>query len=179
MCKLNIGELCKDNDCETYRLKCFKFYQEETTNGIKKVDCWDYKKNTLKPEDITMKANKFFDFICPECNHSFTIRIFDITKGRWCPYCTARNGKLCKDSECIICYNKSLASYKECINGIKKIDCWDYKKNSDTPRDVFLNSGLKRWFICSECKYEFNPQISHISRKNKPTWCKNCSMKKK
>lgn len=152
MCKLNLGQLCKEDDCQIYKEKCFIFFDGKTKSGIKKVDCWDYKSNELKPEDVVMRTNRKFNFICPDCKHLFSLGLSDITRDtdkyeRWCPYCSKRNSKLCQDKNCKICYEKSFASYEgKTDKNIKKIDCWA----------------------------SFSAKAFNISRETTGTWCPKC-----
>ena len=73
---------------------------------------------------------------------------------------------LCKKDDCYTCYYKSFAS------NIKS-KCWDYHKNIIKPRDVFLKSGKKYWFLCDKCIHSFEKSPNTITTQN--TWCKYCS----
>ena len=103
----------------------------------KKLGCWDYEKNKLKPKDVSLCSNTKFWFNCDKCPHRFESRLHSVTKGRWCSYCS--NQKLCDKEDCKNCFDKSFASFDKLI-------FWDYEKNDIFPRNVFKSSHKKFWF---------------------------------
>lgn len=126
---------------------------------------WDYKKNKYDITKITLHSGKKCWFICEKCNHSFIIEIDKITsRNQWCCYCSSK--KLCN---CEICLKKSFSSHK-------KSKFWDYNKNKISPKEIFLKSDKKGWFICNNCNHKFEIVIKNITEHNK--WCSYCSSKK-
>ena len=100
---------------------------------------WDYIKNVIinkeTPCKVFKSSNKKFWFNCGECEHSFESSLGNVTNnGTWCPYCA--NQKLCEDTNCIQCHEKSFESSP-------KAEFWDYVKNVKTSREVFKSSGEK------------------------------------
>jgi hypothetical protein len=174
-------KMCENNEdkhCITCYNKSFASFDELTTNGKKKVDCWDYNKNKDKPWEVFKYCNEKFWFKCDNCPHSFESGLSSISsQNRWCPYCP--NQKLCENNEdkhCITCYNKSFASLQDLTptknNTIKKVDCWDYNKNKKKPWEVFKSSATNFWFKCDNCPHSFNSKLDNIS--SKKTWCPYC-----
>ena len=152
--------------------KSFAEYEEKTSSGKYKRDCWS-DKNKLMPQDVAIQSNKKFWFDCDVCGHEFESMLCDVTRrgrGRWCSYCS--NKKLCDKQDCEYCYNKSFASYdKKTKSGKKKIDCWS-SKNENTPRDVFIRCGNKYWFDCDVCGHEFDSKLDKVVGHG--NWCPYC-----
>lgn len=75
--------------------------------------------------------------------------------------------KLCDNYfDCGVCYARSFGASERSL-------CWNYKENKGlTPRDVSLNSHTKFWFICQECKHDFETQLNSV---NKGHWCSYCA----
>ena len=171
-------KLCNDNDCKYCFNKSFASYNEKTEKNNLKIDCWLIKKNNdLKPRDVFKKSNKKYWFKCDVCNHDFNSLLKSISRlNSWCPYCA--NQKLCNDTNCKHCFNKSFASYNEkTAKNNLKINCWLIKKNNDLkPRDVSISSGKKCWFKCDVCNHDFNSSLNNISRLN--SWCPYCAVQK-
>ena len=44
--------------------------------------------NVLKPENIYKCTNKKYWFDCIKCNHEFSSSPNNISKGKWCPFCS-------------------------------------------------------------------------------------------
>ncbi len=124
---------------------------------------WHPNKNELTPRHIFKNSNNKFFFKCDICKHDFDARIKNISyHDTWCPYCTVT--KMCNDTSCIHCHNKSFAS-----SPFAKY--WHMTKNTCTPRDVFLNCNDKFWFTCRN-NHEFNTSLNKISSLGR--WCPLC-----
>jgi very-short-patch-repair endonuclease len=144
--------LCDNNDC-TY---CFS----RSFASHEKSIFWS-ETNTMTPRQLVKYSNKSFIFKCCDCNHEFTASLSNVSKDRWCPYCS--NNKLC-DYDCIICFEKSFASYDKNIY-------WS-KDNLFTPRQIFAKGDTVVKFNCV-CGHVFSCQIKSVTTKN--TWCPFCS----
>ncbi len=118
-------------------------------------------KNRLKPNEVSKKSNEFFIFDCNICGHDFSIRLFCVQMGQWCPYCV--NKQLCENN-CDICFSKSFASSPKAAQ-------WS-DKNNITPREVFKSSGKKYLFNCDKCCHEITMEIAHVSD---GSWCIYCA----
>tara|TARA_Y100000389_G_scaffold168538_1_gene174253 strand:- start:112 stop:1701 length:1590 start_codon:yes stop_codon:yes gene_type:complete len=163
-CCIPCQKICNDNNCQICFNKSFASFDKD------KVDCWDYNKNKLTPRHVVKNSNKTYWFICNVCNHGFCDSLNHIVskKKRWCPFCS--NHQLCNNN-CQICFNKSFASFDK-----DKVDCWDCNKNHNIlPRDIFLQSNNKHWFVCNICNHSFKQQITVIT--NMGCWCPYCSNK--
>ena len=123
-------------------------------------------KNAIKPNEVKKGSNKNYLFNCDKCGHEFLKQINLITKlDGWCSYCS--NNKLCDDSNCKICFDKSFASNDKSLY-------WS-NKNDLKPRQVFKNRPTKFIFDCSVCKHEFAMSPNVITSSN--CWCSYCSNK--
>ena len=133
-----------------------------------KSEFWSQEKNgNITPEMVYIKTNKKYWFNCEICNHEFFScpnGITNITKGRWCPYCSGH--QIC-NNECKICFEKSFASHE-------KAKYWS-KNNILTPREVFIGTIFTYLFMCETCKHEFPMSPNNIS---KGQWCSYCSGRK-
>lgn len=146
-CKGNQRTLCGRNGCKM----CFNRSFASHT----KSKCWDYMMNGDDPQYVFLGSNKKCWFICDKCNHSFSARISNISKGQWCPFCKG-NHKLCNDQECEMCFKRSFASHP-------KSTCWNYQLNKKRPRDVFLNSHNSYWLKCEKCDRSFEITLNHLN----------------
>ncbi len=118
-------------------------------------------KNLLKPNDVSIHSTELFIFDC-SCGHEFSIRLFCIKDGQWCPYCG--NHKLCKNN-CDSCFSKSFASSP-------KVLLWS-DKNTVNPRDIFLKTSKTKYlFNCGNCCHEINKSPGSIYD---GTWCPYCA----
>ena len=151
------SRLCSNNECKQCFNKSFASHE--------KAKYWS-DKNTLNPRDITICSGQKFIFNC-DCGHEFIPRVADITySNQWCPYCSIPTKKLCNDTNCKNCFEKSFASHQ-------KSKYWS-EKNNCSPRTVCKSSNSKYIFLCS-CGHEFDSTLSHI---NGDRWCPYCFNKK-
>lgn len=103
-------------------------------------------------------------FYCSKCEHHFDTSPSHITQKQGCPYCA--KSRLCDDSDCDHCKNRSFASHP-------RAEFWS-DKNKLSPRDIFKSSHTKYLFNCNECKHEFVISPNMISHNN---WCAYCASK--
>jgi len=79
--------------------------------------------------------------------------------------------KLCEKKECVLCDEKSFASFEGVTpTGKKKKDCYS-SNNELTPRQVFKNSGKKYEFECDVCFHSWKPSLDNVV---KGFWCPYC-----
>lgn len=136
-----------------------------------KVNAWHKTKNSCEPKDAYMNTHKKYWFLCHQCGHDFEMTLHHIAseKRYWCSYCCIPQQKLCPDFNCKACYEKSFASFSD----KSKVDAWHKTKNRDkTPRDVFIGSGAKQWFLCNDCGHDFHMSPHSITTKG--SWCSYC-----
>ena len=153
-CDKKRGNFCKKDDC----LFCFN-RSFVSCDKHKYLDPAD----EIDPRQIEKHAHKIGHFNCIKCFHKFKLEIRYASMDHWCQYC---NKKICKNNNCIPCYNKSFASH------FRSID-WDYKKNKLKPRDVSKMSNSKYWFNCKICLHLFDITLSYVSYNRH--WCRYCA----
>jgi very-short-patch-repair endonuclease len=156
----NGDKLCENTECK------YCFDKSFASNPLSSY--WS-KKNSTTPRNVHLKSNTKYWFMCFDCNHQFERPLYKIANNvnHHCPYCIIPSKLLCNDNNCKNCFEKSFASHKKSI-------FWS-NKNKITPRNVFKNSNNKYWFICSDCNYDFENTLNHISGRN--DWCPNCKNK--
>jgi very-short-patch-repair endonuclease len=137
---------------------------ERSFASHEKSQFWS-KKNTEKPQNVFKSSGKKFWFDCPHCNHYFDSSLYHVVGGCWCPFCSGN--KLCNETECTTCFEKSFASHE-------KSKYWS-KKNTENPRNVFKSSDKKFWFDCSSCNHSFDNALSSIYNNH---WCPFCNNKR-
>jgi very-short-patch-repair endonuclease len=149
--------LCDDTNCLSCHNKSFASHENS--------QYWS-DKNILTPRQVLKGSKKKLWFLCNICNHEFEQVPSAITnRGRWCPFCT--NQKLCQDSTCTNCNNKSFASHI-------KVNCWS-DRNTLNPREVFKSSNSKIWFLCDTCNHEFENCPGAVNGRGR--WCPYCGKK--
>jgi very-short-patch-repair endonuclease len=126
-------------------------------------------KNEGKSEDYALNSHKKFWFDC-ECGHSFESSLLNINQSNnWCGYCCKPPKLLCKNAECIDCYNNSFASHSKSIY-------WS-NENDVEPGEVFKNADRKKYkFNCDKCPHKLYICLKNISTKGQ--WCSYCSHQK-
>jgi len=151
----NAKMLCPKNlNCD----KCFK----KSFASHPKSKCWDNNegKNEGKtPHDVFLCGQYYADFICDECEHSFSAKCNNVSTGYWCPYCAGQ--KRCEDIDCLMCSARKLSSHPMSFY-------WNNEKNPKNilPKDISLTNKDKYWFDCPSDKKHpsFEMDAHHISR---------------
>ena len=156
-CTITQKRLCNNSKCDICHKRSFASHD--------KVKYWNYYMNKeIMPRDVFKSSGNKYWFTCDICNHSFDARLDTINRGQWCPYCRG-NHKLCNNSKCDFCLQRSFASHD-------KVKYWNYYMNKEIiPRDVFKSSGNKYWFTCDKCIHSFDAQLADI---NQGRWCPYC-----
>ncbi len=146
-------QLCQLDTCQI----CFN----KSFASVDKALYWS-QINIVLPRSVFKYSNKKYWFKCDVCFHTFETQLNNISSGKWCHYCS--NHKLCEDSTCQICFNKSFASSD-------KVQYWSLI-NTKLPRSIFKCSSHKYWFTCQLCSHDFDCALDTI---NAGTWCPYCS----
>ena len=143
-----------------YNRRILKGYNDLATTNPELLSEWDYKKNTISPDEITAGAEKMIWWICSK-GHSYQSFAYNRKKGVGCPYC---DGK-----KVLVGYN-DLASTNPDIS--KE---WDYKKNGNLkPTDITAGSHKKvHW----KCQYG-HEWIASVKERNMGQNCPYCSNKR-
>lgn len=109
------------------------------------------KKNTVKPSDVSCTSSKKYLFNCLTCKHEYSLEINKITnRNVQCGYCT--NRRLCQDGNCVVCFEKSLASHE-----------YGYRwsaKNPKPARQMFKLCDNYGWFYCDTCNHDYKNRMS-------------------
>ena len=118
-------------------------------------------KNLQTPREVIKggRSRAFFD--C-ECGHAFEANVSDITRGRWCGFCSTPPKYLCTDENCKKCYDKSFASHPKA----------SYLLDKD-PRLIFCWQSEPERFQC-ERGHIWCTAPANVSR---GTWCPSCKHK--
>ncbi len=123
---------------------------------------WNYKKNILKPTDITAGSNKKVWWICSKNNEH-----------EWQSSCANRSQKL---SSCPYCEGKKASTYTNLAVKFPQIAAeWHPIKNGIlTAAHVLPGSAKKIWWQCSkDINHEWMSTINNRTSKNK-TDCPLC-----
>ena len=144
--------------CSNRRI--LKGYNDLATTNPELLSEWDYKKNTILPDEITAGAEKMIWWICNK-GHSYQSLVYNRKKGVGCPYC---DGK-----KVLVGYN-DLATTNP--NVVKE---WDYRENGNLkPTDITAGSNQKIHWICENGhKWEATAKVRKRGQN-----CPYCSNKK-
>jgi hypothetical protein len=135
-CSVASKKLCDNLECIT----CFNRSFASHSRAYSFIN-----DNPITARFVFKSSTKNYKFHCDTCDHIFIATPNHINNNRWCPYCS---GKLCTNTNCIECFNKSFACHY-------MAKCWSTKNNCD-PRAISKYSNKKYIFNCSVCNYEFN-----------------------
>ena len=95
---------------------------------------WDYSKNSIKPDEITIGSGKIVWWKCHICGHEWKTSISHRTNNRGCPCCSGH----------VVSKGRNdLATIFPFI-----AEDWDYEKNTLKPDEVTIGSTKKVWWKC-------------------------------
>lgn len=149
--------------CSNHRV--LKGYNDITTTNPELLKEWDYKKNSLTPEEVTNGSGKKVWWICLKCKNSYEATISGRSSGMGCPYCAGKKVK--------IGFN-DLKTWCEKNNRNDLINEFDNEKNDFDITSITVGSGKKIWFMCPN---GHSYQTTLNSRINNGTGCGICSHK--
>lgn len=122
---------------------------------------WDYDKNQITPNEVTVSSEKKVWWKCNK-GHEWQASISNRNKGRNCPYCAGK--KILKNINDLATVYPNLAKQ------------WNYKKNYPlTPSDIMSRVSKKVWWTCPKCGYEW---IAAVNNRVAGTGCPKCAGKK-
>lgn len=135
-----------------------------------KALCWNYIKNTLRPDEVVFGSASTFWFTCAKCKHDFQLSIDKIARrGQWCAFCA--NRKLCPvPQDCATCFEKTFAGRYP-----QKALYWSDTKNTLMADQVVFGSVKRIWFTCDACGHEFRQSLDQMHRTS--SWCPVCARK--
>ena len=153
-CVFCAGGLCNDDDCHTCFSKSFASHW--------KVVYWSVI-NKEDPRTIRKGSSSKFWFFCIDCHHVFRARMEHFVNSDYgCHYCCIPTKKLCANSDCDNCHEKSFASHP-------KSKFWS-SVNSKTARQVAKSTADSYVFDCNDCKKTFTIALERLDRGQ---WCPN------
>jgi hypothetical protein len=119
---------------------------------------WDFKKNTIKPTEVSYGSHKKIWWKC-KLNHSWIMSPNNRTSmpNQGCPYCSGRR--------ILIGFNDLATTHQELCEE------WDYEKNKIKPTEVTHGSNKKVWWLCKTHKHSF---ISSIGNRKSGRKCPIC-----
>lgn len=118
---------------------------------------WDYKKNgDVIPEQVYYSSRLQAWWICESCGKSYKMAV-----------CAKIKAKTAKCNGCMHLHigdkNRQIAVKREgCLSDLHPdfLDEWNYDKNTTiSPNEVSLKSGIKVWWQCNKCGYEWETSI--------------------
>ena len=142
--------LCDDSDCIICEKKSYKnaLY---TSHELIEIG--------IDPRDIYITSHRKYLFKCKICKHQFETSASSAYNGE-CSFCGL--SKLCDDSDCKVCNEKSLVSFDE-----NKLKYWS-SKNELTPRDYSMHSNQYIFIDCHKCNKIFEIMINSFTN---GAWC--------
>ncbi len=135
------------------------------TSDPKLIKEWDYQKNIISPDKVTLFSSKKRWFLCENGfkNHSYDAVVADKYRDLTsCPYCS--NRKVLKG------FNDLATKRPDLL-----ID-WDYENNEKTPFEITAGSKYLANWECHTCGYKWKATVS--SRVN-GNGCKQCAKKRR
>jgi len=123
---------------------------------------WNYDKNTLNPEEVTVGTHKEVWWNCSVCEDTYPMSLNKKTRGRGCSICSGY-------------YTTKKNSFGGKFPELAKE--WHPTKNGDlTPFDVSYGSGKKIWWKCALCDSDYTATVDKKTSKNKTDGrCSICS----
>ena len=157
MCNPNSKKTCGDTACTG----CF---ERSLASNKLVVNSWSPKNGLTKPINVLKWSHKKFWLVCLNCAHEYEISGLNASSNKGCPYCSVPCKKLCEDTNCSSCFNKSFASHP-------RADEWA-DTNSKTARMTFLNQNTTADFICRTCLHALKISPSNAKLGH---WCSYCA----
>ena len=127
-------------------------------------------KNTYTPSEVSVGSNKKAWFVCPDCKQEFEARVFHIARSLMrgntgCPVCAGL---------------KVVPGINDLATKCPKIFAMWSAKNTYTPSEASAGNNKKAWFVCPDCKQEFEASICNVVHtvQNGSTGCPVCAGRK-
>jgi very-short-patch-repair endonuclease len=155
-CKTSNRIVCDNDNCT------FCFNNSFASHPM--AESWSIN-NTITPRKITKGCDKKYEFVCKDCNHTFSTVIYSIKNTKVCPYC-CDNKILCHKNDCKWCYNNSL------IGNIPETLEWS-SNNNINPRELVKGSNKKYCFNCKLCKHEIYVALNDVQNGKLCAYCAN------
>ena len=116
---------------------------------------WNYKKNKIKPEEITYGSNKKVWWVCKKCNHDWAAIVNSRVRGNGCPNCMKEKISNSQKATGLKKYGSLQKNYPELLRE------WDYNKNKELDPDKITSSAkYKVWWKCTKCGNEWKAWVA-------------------
>ena len=115
-------------------------------------------------------------WVCSYCNWKWKTQIALRVKGHGCPKCGNQKKTLSYKRNyaagLISREKKKPKTFEQSFASHKFVQYWNYEMNDEKPNEVFLHSGIARWFNCPNCSHPVKRQIDNLP--DKWTECNFC-----
>lgn len=153
--------------CNKYENSFAYYIQQILKEPLSKY--WDWEKNKVNPYLIYKNCiyKVWIKCINKTYHESYYVLCNKFVAGRRCPYCSGKSGKV-----------HELDSFKYLYPSRAK--CWDFKKNSKMPSEVYPHTAKKYWFICERCGKSFKRSLEVLNfdikfQKDTGVCCRECN----
>ena len=163
-CKLNhnyeasIANRVKGTGCPyCANKKVLKGYNDLATTNPELAKEWNYKKNTIRPDEVMKCTKRKVWWICSN-GHEWDADIGSRSSGSGCPICSGRR---------IISGFNDLT-----ITNPELLTKWDYKMNDITPNQLGKGSHTDIWWKCNICGKSYLRKVyQQVARNGKCKFC--------
>ena len=122
--------------CSTPPRKILVGFNDLATTNPELVKRWDYKKNKIKPTEVTRFSNRIVWLIC-EKGHSYNGSLLNVGKSSCgCPYCSGHR--------VLTGFNDLATTHPNLL------DEWDYERNIIKPTEVSKGHETKVYWKCAK-----------------------------
>lgn len=124
---------------------------------------WDYKKNDIKPNEVSPRSHKVVWWICSE-SHSWKAPVGNRV---------SKEGKVLRG--CPVCSNRILTEQNSLRTVLPQLaDEWVTEKNGKLPEEIVAGGAFHAYWRCSKCQHEWKTSVDN--RVSKGSGCPRCSM---
>jgi len=163
-CSMPPRKMCHNDECNHCNTRSFASHEFAVNWSIENRDQpKDYDGLYLPPRWVFKQSNNKYMFKCPNCNHTYSSILSNVTKGQRCDYCSPGTSSLCDDYLCLYCKEKSFASHE-------MAQYWS-PQNKVTPRQITKGTDSKYLFDCPNCYHTFEASAGSVSRGHFCPYC--------
>lgn len=127
------------------------------------LDEWDYEKNEISPENISVTSVEKVWWKCKKCGYNWQTTISHrVTRNSGCP--------CCKNQVVVNGINDLATTHPE----LEKE--WNYEKNSIQPTEICAGSYKRVWWKCSVCGHEWD---TIMYQRKKGSGCPKCAIQRR
>ncbi|MFX1510981.1 MAG: zinc-ribbon domain-containing protein [Promethearchaeota archaeon] len=129
------------------------------------IEEFDFLNNPLPPHEYTYGSGVKAKWICRVCNYRWEARLNDRTRKKNPTGCPACDGKIVTDRNRLTIHAPHL------------IDEFDFLNNPKPPHEYSYGSQETVRWICRDCGYKWDAQVTCRTKKTHPTGCPACDGK--